>query len=230
MVQEVWPAVAVNVPLAQSAHTRSVEAVGAAVWYLPAGQADRTAAHAAPSSAALNVVPELHAAQVRSAVAVPAPSCPWPTAQVAQSVQVSVAVVLLLALVLKLSSSQAAHARSLEVVAPVWLYPAAHTALVAPHASPESASLKVVPSVHVAHWRSELDVGATLSPSPAGQVACAAQLSVASTPELAPALKVSEAQSKHVRSLEVVAAAFVYLPATHAALVVAHAAPTTAVA
>jgi hypothetical protein len=64
------PAAALNWPLTHAAHTRSDEAVGMPLRYLPAAHAALTDAQAAPSLVAEKVVPALQAAHTRSVVAV----------------------------------------------------------------------------------------------------------------------------------------------------------------
>lgn len=102
-------------------HCRSLVAVGTAASNSSDVQVV-TSPQAAPSSAALKVVPLLHASQVRSAVALPASSWPWPAGQVAQAAQVSVASMLLLALDLNCPLAQAVHVRSTVAVATALVY------------------------------------------------------------------------------------------------------------
>ena len=74
-----------------------------------------------------------------------------------------------------------------------------------------------MPSTQAVHPRSDVKVGAADCPCPAGQVAHAAQLSIAVVLALALALNVPEAQGSHTRSSEAVPAVMVYAPAAQTA-------------
>jgi len=84
--------------------------------------------------------------------------------------------------------------------------PAAQAAETLAQASP--LTLKVVPTLQAAHWRSLVAVGLVVSPWPEGQVSQAAHASLP-----APALKVDVGQLEHTRSLEAVPTADRYSPA-----------------
>ena len=71
-------ATALYLPAAQAVHTRSAAKVGAALSVCPAAHRAVTLPHGSPLSAAENVVPVTHAAQVGSAVVVPAVMTPKP--------------------------------------------------------------------------------------------------------------------------------------------------------
>jgi len=150
------PAEALNLPAAQSAHTRSLNVVGAALSPLPTGQlVTVTAVQALPSSALEKLVPLWQFAHARSTLVdgpAPEPSCPCPAGQVSQSAQLPWLVV-----DVNLPSAQLAHTRSLDVVcAAVWYLPATHVVRVAHTRSTEalgttvwySALVHVVWAVH----------------------------------------------------------------------------------
>jgi len=130
------PALAVNVPEAHAVHLRSTDAEGAISWYSPETQPAVIVAHAAPSSAALKVVPLLQATQVRSTVALPATFWPWPAGQVAQAAQEDSP-----ALAVNVPEAHAVHVRSLEVVSTAVSYsPAGHSAVRAAQANAPPAA------------------------------------------------------------------------------------------
>ena len=130
-------ALALYVPEAQVAHSRSPETVAATLVYVPAAQALDTATHASPESASEYVVPSSQAVHVRSDEADGATVCPWPAGQVAQSAQEPRP-----AEAVNLSLAQFAQVRSDEVVSSAVSYLAAtHSALNGLHAVVEPASL-----------------------------------------------------------------------------------------
>jgi hypothetical protein len=135
-----------------------------------------------------------------------------------------------LVLALKVPPAQLAHCRSLLAVAAavVWK-PAAHGTLTAVHAVPSLVAENVAPAWQAAHWRSATAEPATDMPWPAAHVAHAAQLSVAVVLVLVLALKESNAQASHSRSLLEVAPCLVNVPAEHLALTATHAAPLSVV-
>ena len=195
-VQEDWPAVVVNVPLSQAAHVRSLEAV-AGVWDSPAAQSAATAAHSVPSSTALKVVPTLHAAQARSVVAVPLLVCPWPTAQVDQSVHVRSDVVVgsaVLYLPLSHATVRVVHVTSLVAVAAVLMYsrPVQLPTLV--HSAALASMLKSVPLVQSAQILSTVVLPPVRTFCPTAHVVHAVQARL-------PALAVNDSvQGAQVRS------------------------------
>jgi len=73
--QELSPATAVKVPLAQSAHVRSFVEVGAVSSYVPGAQLVLRSWQVS-SLSALENVPVVHAVQIRSVVAEPTVECP----------------------------------------------------------------------------------------------------------------------------------------------------------
>ena len=209
-------ALALNCPVAHAVQATLALAVAAVSVYSPAAHRSPTAPQAAPSSAALKVVPALHAAQVRSRLVVGVLLWPWPAGQVACAAHEVWS-----AAVVNVPEAHAAHVRSLEVVgAAVWYWPAGqvetavHTTVLAPVE-------KVVPATQSAHTRSAVVDGAVKSPLPAGQVACAAQLSVAVLLTLAPALNWPLSHCAHARFALTVAPVWEY-PAAHTSLVVSH--------
>ena len=94
-------------------HARSLLVVAAVVWYSPEPHTVAPV-HAAPSTAALYVLPRMHSAHARFAVAVPPVAMPWPRAQSDQAMQLSTA-----AVAVNWPLGQVVHTRSLEVVAAV---------------------------------------------------------------------------------------------------------------
>ena len=217
-------ALALYVPEAQVAHSRSPETVAATLVYVPAAQAADTALHALPSFSLFQLVPSPQDAQLRSTDAEGVFDAPWPTGHVAQAAQESVDVTLALVPVLNVSDGHAVHATLLLTVAATLVYvPAAQAEDTAVHAAPLSASEYVVPSSQAVHVRSDEAEGAAVCPWPAGQVAQSAQ-----EPKPAEAVNLSLAQSAQVRSDEVVSSAVSYLPAAHSALNAVHAAPLSA--
>ena len=94
----------------------------------------------------------------------------------------------------------------------------------ATHALPSSTLEYAVPATHAAHLRSAMVEPASDWPLPAGHVAQAVQLSVASV-VLVPALKRPAPHSAHCRSLLALAATVVRKPGPHGALTGWHAAP-----
>lgn len=74
--QAVWPALAVNMPSAQSVQVRSVLAVAAALMRWPAGHGARMALQVSVLDVGEKVAPATHAAHVWSAVAEPQPVRP----------------------------------------------------------------------------------------------------------------------------------------------------------
>jgi hypothetical protein len=112
------------------------------------------------------------------------------------------------------------HTRFELAVAPVWEYPAAHTALVVSHTVMLVPVEKPVPATQGPHVRSRIAEGVLLWPLPAGQVVIAPQAVTSAASEAASTLKYSVAQSVQApRSELAVAAADVYLPAAQLALV-----------
>ena len=223
------PALAVNVPGAQSAQVRSLLAVAVALVYLPGAQGLLTATHAAVPPLAENVAPLWHGVHVLSAVAEPAAK-PKPAEHVAHAAQLSVAVVPALALALNVPVAHAWHSRSLLAVAPAEVNePAAHVALTAAHASPLLTDENVEPTTHGAHWRSAAAEPSADLPSPTAHLAHTAQLSVAMVLALTLALKVPKAHAVHTTSLLALAAVVVNVPAAHGALTATHASPLSSV-
>lgn len=202
-VQEDWPAVAVNVPLAHAAHVRSLEAV-AGVWNSPATQAAETATHSVPSSTALKVVPTLQSSQVRSVVVVPTLVRPLPTAQVDQSAHVRSDVVVGSA-VLYVSpvhaTVRAVHVTLLVAVAAVLMYsrPVQLPTLV--HSAALASMLKSVPL-----WQSAQVLSTVVLPPV--RTFCPTAHSVHAAQATVPALAVNDSvQGAQVRSeMSVIAA------------------------
>ena len=207
------PALAVNVPGAQSAQVRSLLAVAVALVYLPGAQGLLTATHAAVPPLAENVAPLWHGVHVLSAVAEPAAK-PKPAEHVAHAAQLSVAVVPALALALNVPVAHAWHSRSLLAVAPAEVNePAAHVALTAAHASPLLTDENVEPTAHGAHWRSDVAVPSAIMPKPTGHALHVLHLLLPPVLLNWPGL-----QAEHSRSLDAVAGLLISLPAAHAAL------------
>jgi hypothetical protein len=71
-----WPGASVKCPAAHGAHVRSLLAVASAVMYSPAGHVARTLSQCALLAPTENVVPVVHAVQVRSATREPAAVVP----------------------------------------------------------------------------------------------------------------------------------------------------------
>jgi hypothetical protein len=155
---------------------------------VPAAHAELTGVHALPPFALENDVPATHAAHVRSAVADPTTSCPWPTGHVCHAAQESKVSVLALSTALNFPSAQFLHTVLLVVVATaIVLEPAGHFVAVS-HALPSSTLENDVPATHTAHVRSAEANPAADCPEPAAHVFHAAHDESASVSLLAPAL------------------------------------------
>jgi hypothetical protein len=207
---------------------RSLLAVGAPCSYsVPVHVV--TATQADPLSTSEYARPDWQAAHWRSATAEPATDRPEPIGHVTHVAQLSTASVVLVP-ALKAPAAQLAHCRSLlAVAAAVVRNPAAHGALTAVHASPLFAGENVEPATHPAHWRSVVAEPTKDMPWPAVHVAHVEQLSVAVVLVLVLALKESNAQASHSRSLLEVAPCLVNVPAEHFALTETHTAPLSVV-
>ena len=233
------PDVALKLPDAHAAQTRSLDTVAAAEICWPAGQGARTAVHAAPSSAAENVEPTAHAAHTRSADAVPSVLLPSPAGQVRHAVQL-----LSPAVAVKVPDAHAEHTRSLDAVAAAAVRsPAAQGARTAAHLASLLTAENVDPALHTAHARSAVAVPSVSSPCPAGHsdhgvhaAALPAALlnwpavhAVHTRSEDGPGAALSNMPAAHVvvarhtRSACVVGAANVYCPAGQPGMCVAHA-------
>ena len=117
--------------------------------------------------------------------------------------------------------AHAAHTRSDVAVAALLVYcPAGHGLRTAAHAPPLSSPENVEPTAHGVQTRFAVAEPAADMPKPAPHVRHFAH---ASLPEKA--LKAPAAHAVHVRSLDSVAALFMYSPAAHAPRICAHAAP-----
>ena len=217
VVHVLRPGDAANVPDAHTAHSRSLDAVGVAVVYVPVAQTARTVSQVLPPTLPENVEPATQATHWRSAMVEPPTDCPKPTGHVLQFVQLPLPEV-----ALNWPLGHAAHARSDEAVGTTLRYsPIAHAELTGVHAAPSLVSEKVVPTMQAAHARSRLAVGSVTSPWPTEHAAQPAQ-SVLPTV----ALNWPLAHAVHTRSDEIVGIALRYLPIAHMALTGMQAAPS----
>jgi hypothetical protein len=112
-----------------------------------------TATHAPPSLALEYVLPDVHAAHWRSATAEPAVVIPWPIGHVDHAVHV-----LRPAEAVKVPGAQSVHTKSALAVAGVWMNVPARQLAVASTQRPFFE--KVIPAMHVVHWRSPATVPA----------------------------------------------------------------------
>lgn len=127
-------AVAVNVPAAQAAHSRSFAAVAATLVRVPAAQAALTTAQAVPSSVVEKVLPATHAAHVRSVVVLPSAVLPSPMGHRLCAAQADCP-----KLSVKKPSAHTVQTRSLLAVgAVVCPYPTRHTSVTGTQALPSS--------------------------------------------------------------------------------------------
>ena len=118
-------------------------------------------------------------------------------------------------------AAQAVQTRSVIDVASADIYvPVMHGGRTTTHSSPLSVAEYVAPAVQAVHWRFAVAEPAADMPKPAPHVRHFAH---ASLPEKA--LKAPAAHAVHVRSLDSVAALFMYSPAAHSPRICAHAAP-----
>ena len=159
--------VALNCPVAQGAHVKSVLSVAALSMYCPGAHGSRTALHAALLSALENEVPSKQRLHVRSVVAEPAVSSPDPAGHVAHALHAA-----LPALALKCPPAQSVQTRSDDAPgATVSYWPAAQMvmALHTRSAVPCGAAEVYCPSGHdavcVAHKRSVTTLGFCVSHS-----------------------------------------------------------------
>ena len=151
--------------------------------YSPTGHGAPTAAHALPSLDVENVVTPSHAPHWRSAVAEPAAVWPWPAGHVRHAAHAW-----LPAVALNSPAAHAAHSRSDDAPgATVWYSPFWH-AVMAEHtrSACECGGVDVYcPLGHVAacvaHVRSEVSEGASVSNSPSVHVSTATQPAPLST-------------------------------------------------
>ena len=149
-------------------------------------------------------------------MAEPAADLPWPAGHVAQAVHDDCPAELV-----NVPEAHAAHTRSDDGVAALLVYcPAGHGLRTTPHAAPLSSPEYVEPTAHGVQTRFAVAEPAADMPKPAPHVRHFAH---ASLPEKA--LKAPAAHAVHVRSLDSVAALFMYSPAAHAPRICAHAAP-----
>jgi hypothetical protein len=162
------PGDSVNVPIAQSLHTRSLVAVAAMVMYVPAAHATLTAVHATILLVAENVAPATHAEHWRSTVLLPSVARPWPAGHVLQVVHATSFPTELL----KWPSGHVAHVLSEMAVAALSRYlPAAHSSLTGVHSLPSSVAENEMPTAHAAHWRFAIAEPTKTIPCPAAHTA-----------------------------------------------------------
>ena len=196
-------------PAPHSAHVRSLLALAATVVRKPLPHGALTSWHAVPSLTFENVAPAVQPWHSRSAIAEPVLRRPWPTGHVDHVVQRSVASVELVP-DLKAPASHGLHSTSLLAVAATVVYdPGPQAELTARHVALLSTFEYVDPAAQEVHWRSAVLEPGLDRPLPVEHVDHVVQLSLASVPELGPALNCPDAHFAHERSLLVVAIAVV---------------------
>jgi hypothetical protein len=120
------------------------------------------------------------------------------------------------------------HWRSLLTEAAVLVnVPATQSEPTGVHGSPLKASDQFTPATHGAHWRLVVPEPATDCPWPTGHVRHSSHESDNAEPALSDALNLPPGQPVHTRSLLLVAAVLVNVPATQFELVTVHASPLT---
>ena len=171
--------VALNCPVAQGAHVKSVLSVAALSMYCPGAHGSRTALHAALLSALENEVPSKQRLHVRSVVAEPAVSSPDPAGHVAHALHAA-----LPALALKCPPAQSVQTRSDDAPgATVSYWPAAqmvmalHTRSAVPLGATDVYWSAGHVSLCVRHVRSVVSVGLAVSYSFAVHVVTATHAS-----------------------------------------------------